>query len=190
MAQLRHPQVLRMLGEVRQHRLLLDELASMATGVRLCDPLVVLGYRPGRLDLGDGVHVREGTILAFGDDAGGFGRIRIGHGTWIGQYNNQRASEGGDIVIGEACLVSQFCTLVGSQHAHAAGSGIAGQGAAAGRKGIVVGNDVWLGAGVVVTPGVTIGDGAVVGANAVVTRSIPAGEIWAGVPARRIGQRE
>ncbi|QQD76687.1 serine acetyltransferase [Curtobacterium sp. YC1] len=35
----------------------------------------------------------------------------------------------------------------------------------------------------------TIGEGAIVGANAVVTKSVPAGEIWAGCPARRIGTR-
>ena len=35
----------------------------------------------------------------------------------------------------------------------------------------------------------TIGRGAVVGANAVVTRSVPPGEVWAGVPAKRVGQR-
>jgi serine O-acetyltransferase len=35
---------------------------------------------------------------------------------------------------------------------------------------------------------VVIGDDVVIGANAVVTRSIPAGQIWAGNPARRVGQ--
>jgi acetyltransferase-like isoleucine patch superfamily enzyme len=33
----------------------------------------------------------------------------------------------------------------------------------------------------------SIGDRAVVGAGAVVTHDVPAREIWAGVPARRIG---
>ena len=49
--------------------------------------------------------------------------------------------------------------------------------------------DVWLGVNVVVLKGVTIGQGAVVGAGAIMTKSIPACEIWAGVPARKVGTR-
>jgi UDP-2-acetamido-3-amino-2,3-dideoxy-glucuronate N-acetyltransferase len=43
-----------------------------------------------------------------------------------------------------------------------------------------------LGAGVTVICGVLIGKGALVGAGSVVTRDIPAGETWAGVPATKI----
>src|ERR1700730_10362756 len=46
---------------------------------------------------------------------------------------------------------------------------------------ISIGDDVWLGANVVVTAGVSIGEGAVVGAGAVVTSDLPAMSIWAGV---------
>lgn len=48
----------------------------------------------------------------------------------------------------------------------------------------VIGNDVWLGANVVVKQGVRIGDGAVIGANAVVTRDIPPYAIAVGIPAK------
>jgi acetyltransferase-like isoleucine patch superfamily enzyme len=187
---LRHAEVVRFLGEERLRRLQLQEMRELAPQLRLSDGLVLVGYLPGRLSLEPGVHVREGTVLAFGDDEDGFGSIRIGKGTWIGQYNNVRASQGGDIRIGADCLISQFCTLVGSQHLHASGESIARQGSDPARRGIVIGDDVWLGAGVVVTPGTAIGDGAVIGANAVLTRSVPPGEIWAGVPARRVGERK
>ncbi|HEU4545942.1 MAG TPA: sugar O-acetyltransferase, partial [Microlunatus sp.] len=40
---------------------------------------------------------------------------------------------------------------------------------------IVIGDNVWLGGGVIVCPGVTIGQDTVVGAGAVVTRDLPAG---------------
>jgi acetyltransferase-like isoleucine patch superfamily enzyme len=41
-----------------------------------------------------------------------------------------------------------------------------------------------------VMPGVTLGEGAVLAAGAVATKDIPAWEIWAGVPARKIGTRQ
>jgi acetyltransferase-like isoleucine patch superfamily enzyme len=52
-----------------------------------------------------------------------------------------------------------------------------------------IGNDVWLGANVVVLRGVTIGDGAIVAANAVVTRDIPPYSLAGGIPARVIRPR-
>ena len=51
---------------------------------------------------------------------------------------------------------------------------------------IAIGDNVWLGGGVIVCPGVTIGENTVVGAGAVVTRDLPAGVVAAGVPARVI----
>ena len=49
---------------------------------------------------------------------------------------------------------------------------------------ITIGDNVWLGGGVIVLPGVTIGADAVVGAGAVVTRDLPAGVVAVGNPAR------
>lgn len=51
---------------------------------------------------------------------------------------------------------------------------------------ITIGDNVWLGGGVIVCPGVRIGDNAVVGAGSVVTRDIPANVLAAGTPARPI----
>ena len=53
----------------------------------------------------------------------------------------------------------------------------------------IVGRDSWIGYGAIVSRGVTIGEGAVVGAGSVVTKDVPAYEIWAGVPARKIRDR-
>ncbi|WP_241038561.1 sugar O-acetyltransferase [Blastococcus litoris] len=49
---------------------------------------------------------------------------------------------------------------------------------------IVIGDNVWLGGGVIVLPGVTIGANTVVGAGAVVTRDLPADVVAVGNPAR------
>lgn len=54
---------------------------------------------------------------------------------------------------------------------------------------ISIGHHCWIGTGAMVLQGVTVGDGAVVAAGAVVTRDIPAGEVWGGVPAQYIRKR-
>lgn len=53
-------------------------------------------------------------------------------------------------------------------------------------KPIVIGDDCWFGANVVVCPGVTIGSGCVIGAGSVVTKDIPDRTFAAGVPAKVI----
>jgi len=59
-----------------------------------------------------------------------------------------------------------------------------------GGQAIVIGDNVWLGGGVIVCPGVTIGENTVVGAGAVVTRDLPANVVAVGNPARVIRQLE
>ena len=53
-----------------------------------------------------------------------------------------------------------------------------------------IGDNVWLGAGAVVTGGVTIGDRSVIGAGSVVTQDIPGGVVAAGTPARVLREIE
>ncbi|MFD3917820.1 sugar O-acetyltransferase [Streptomyces sp. NPDC058595] len=55
---------------------------------------------------------------------------------------------------------------------------------------VTIGDNVWLGAGVIVCPGVTIGENTVVGAGAVVTKDLPAGVLAVGNPARVIRKLE
>ena len=58
------------------------------------------------------------------------------------------------------------------------------------KKKTVIGEYVIIYASVSIRPGVTIGDGAIIGIGAVVTHDVPAWEVWAGNPARKIGRRE
>lgn len=51
---------------------------------------------------------------------------------------------------------------------------------------ITLGDNVWLGGGVIVCPGVSIGENSVIGAGSVVTRDIPANVVAVGNPARVI----
>ena len=58
---------------------------------------------------------------------------------------------------------------------------------------VTIGDNVWFGANVTVTPGVTIGSNSIIGAGSVVTRDIPANSIAVGNPAhviREIPERD
>lgn len=54
---------------------------------------------------------------------------------------------------------------------------------------VVIGNDVWIGANVVILDGVKISDGAIVGANSIVTKDVLPYEIVGGVPAKHLKYR-
>ena len=57
-------------------------------------------------------------------------------------------------------------------------------------KEVVVGSDVWIGAGSIIKPGVIIGDGAIIAAGTVLSKSIPPFALVAGNPGRVIGWRK
>jgi len=55
---------------------------------------------------------------------------------------------------------------------------------------VVIGNDVWIGARVIILPGVTIGSGSIVAAGSVVTKNVPEYSVVAGNPAQLIRERK
>lgn len=91
------------------------------------------------------------------------------------------------IQVGEGTRVAHGASLVAFDHGMARDRSIRDQPVRS--LGIRLGRDVWVGDGARVTDGVHIQDGAVVAMGAVVTRSVAAGVVVAGVPARRIGER-
>jgi acetyltransferase-like isoleucine patch superfamily enzyme len=139
-------------------------------------------------------------------DAGG-GSVAIGRKTTVASFAMILA-HGGHIEIGEFCSVNPFCVLYGhgglkiGNYVRIAthtviipanhvfddpDSPITSQGLT--KLGVIIGDDVWIGAGVRILDGVTIGNGAVVGAGSVVTRDVAARSVVVGVPARKIGER-
>lgn len=147
------------------------------------------GTISNNLLLGDRVRLARGTIIALSETAADEPQLAIGSRTYIGEYCNLRAAAGTSIKIGEGCLISQFCSVIADNHATPRGEPIAASGIDARRRGVVIGDDVWLGVGTSVLAGVRIGSGAVLGANSVVNREVPENEVWAGCPAAKIGER-
>ncbi|WP_349814156.1 sugar O-acetyltransferase [Trueperella bernardiae] len=86
-----------------------------------------------------------------------------------------------DIVIGKNCQIATRVQFITAEHPLEPTP--RREGWESGRP-ITIGDNVWLGAGVIVLPGVTIGDSTVVGAGAVVTKDLPANVIAVGTPAR------
>jgi acetyltransferase-like isoleucine patch superfamily enzyme len=112
-------------------------------------------------------------------------KIAIGDGTYLNRYTMLDAHE--QITIGRNCMIGPYCYITDANHGRAPGVPVKEQKMEA--RAVVIEDDVWLGAGVVVLPGVRLGRGCVIGAGAVVTHDVPAEAVFAGVPARAIGSR-
>jgi maltose O-acetyltransferase len=114
--------------------------------------------------------------------------LRIGNRAQLGQ--NARIDQ--DVTLGDDVVMGPDVIIMTAAHAFDDPTVTVRLQGSLPRQPVIVGNDVWLGARVVILPGVSIGDGAVVGANAVVTKDIPPLAIAAGNPARVVrfrGQR-
>ncbi len=137
--------------------------------------------KQGRIILGDHTLVSNGvTLHAYG------GEITLGRNNYIGPYSLIYGH--GGVTVGNDCLIAAHCQILSANHTvPPLGTIIRSQPDIP--LPTQIGNDVWLGAGVVVLGGVTIGDGCVVGAGAVVTKDLPSGSIAVGVPAKITGQR-
>jgi acetyltransferase-like isoleucine patch superfamily enzyme len=118
----------------------------------------------------------RGSVLRIGND------VKLNTGVLI------VADCGGTVTIGNDVLIAPYVVIRAANHRFDdANVPIRLQGHNPGT--IAVGDDVWLGAGVVLLPGSRVGNGSIVGAGSVVTDEIPPFSIAVGAPARVIGRR-
>jgi acetyltransferase-like isoleucine patch superfamily enzyme len=134
------------------------------------------------ITLGDGVIVSRNCVLQ-----GKTGPVSIGDRADIGC--NCIFSSISGIEIGPSTLIAGHCYIGGGMYrSDRVDIPMMDQGNYS--KGpVILGEDVWLGAGVIVLDGVRIGRGSIIGAGAVITRDIPEYSIAVGVPARVVGTR-
>jgi acetyltransferase-like isoleucine patch superfamily enzyme len=156
--------------------------------------IAALADRPGydlhpRAHLADGAHV-VASRLAIGEYstvAAGCvlrGEVSIGAHCSL----NAGASTIGRVTIGNLVRIATYAVLVGENHGtEDLDRPIAVQPMTS--RGVVIGDDVWIGANATVVDGVTVGDHSVVAAGAVVTRDVPPWSVVGGVPARVLRDR-
>lgn len=117
----------------------------------------------------------KGPSIVFGDN------VFIGFGC---EFNIRKK-----IIIGNNCLIASGCHFIDHNHnTYTFDSPLVSSPDI--EKTIILKESVWIGANVTILMGVEIGDYAIVGAGSVVTKSIQKNEIWAGVPAKKIGERQ
>ncbi|GGS89016.1 maltose O-acetyltransferase [Streptomyces griseoviridis] len=123
--------------------------------------------------LGEEAHVRPPLYVDYGSN------ITIGARTFV-NYNLTALDVAG-VTIGADCQIGPNVQLLTPTHPLEPGPRRDKLEAA---RPVTIGDNVWLGGGVIVLPGVTIGDDSVVGAGSVVTKDVPAGVVAVGNPAR------
>ena len=138
----------------------------------------------GGICIGDNVQISRNTLLR---SKGGF--IQIGNNTSVSSFCHI-SSVATRVKIGKNVLIASYCYIIGG-----GGYGfdrldvpIKDQGKFG--KGIVIEDNVWLGAGVYVIDGNNIGTGSIIGAGSVVTKNIPKYSVATGVPAKVIKKRK
>lgn len=163
-----------------------------ASGVRLgkrvyLDQGVYLHALPNGITIGDNTFLMHHTMLHVFNFRGlPQAGITIGNNCFFGEYNVIRGQ--GGVHIGNDVYTGPMVQMVAVNHVYQDSQRpIREQGITA--QGIVVEDDVWIGANVTVVDGVTIGKGSIIGAGSVVTRDIPPYSIAIGTPAKRVKDR-
>lgn len=138
----------------------------------------------GHVECGDFCRFRDFIILRTRNQ----GRIIIGKHVILSYYvyieSCDRVQIGNNVGIAEGCVIRDTNHVIWGTKEHFLLTPHI-------TKPIIIGDNVFLGSRCYIHPGVEIGEGAVIGVNSVVTEDTKIGayEVWAGVPARRIGHR-
>ncbi|MCX7381716.1 MAG: DapH/DapD/GlmU-related protein [Alphaproteobacteria bacterium] len=159
------------------------EIAPTARVSPLAD--IEASVRGTRIRIGDAVVIDAFVKIK---PAGGHGDVVVGAGSVIN--SGCVLYTGNGIRIGANVLIAANCTIAPTDHEFADPSRpIRDQGFRPSRGGIVIGDDVWIGANCVVLDGARIGTGVVIGAASLVRGEIPPFSIARGTPAIVVGRR-
>jgi acetyltransferase-like isoleucine patch superfamily enzyme/membrane-bound metal-dependent hydrolase YbcI (DUF457 family) len=154
---------------------------SLGDNVTIDDDVVLDAKGDGNrgIDIGNGVYIGRRTIVYCKN-----GNIRLGDKVNIS--SNCQIFSGNDLEIGAGTVVAAFAYLLsgGQYDVSAKAAPFAEQTGMEVRGPTIIGENNWLGAGVVVVDGVRTGPHVVVGAGAVLTSDLPDDSLAVGVPAK------
>jgi lipopolysaccharide O-acetyltransferase len=143
---------------------------------------------------GDRISIGKGFTSGVGLRMDVFGkspcaRITIGIGVEVGDYVHIAAID--RVTIGSNCLLASKVFITDHDHGVYSGSGQSFNCQKQNEKclnsrPVCIGNNVWIGEGVVILKGVSVGENSIIGAASVVVKNVPANVIVSGSPARII----
>ncbi len=137
----------------------------------------------GDFSIGDGTLFARDVIAVIKQN-----HLHIGKAGSIGSQTTLSAVSG--IRIGDHAIIAGHCYIGGGLYRTDPDAGPMVLQGLETRGPIVIGNDVWIGAGARILDGARIGDGAIIAAGAVVIGEVPPFEVHGGVPARKISSRK
>ncbi len=149
---------------------------------------VINGLSSEGVRFGDRVHVREYTWIQATSQMQDPGKgLEIGENTYIGP--SCYIGAGGGISIGKNVLMGACVHLLAENHQFEnPAKNIREQGVS--RKGIRIGDDVWIGNQSIILDGIQVGNGSVIAAGSVVTHDVAPFTVVAGNPARVLRERK
>ena len=184
----------------------LGKNCSIGTGVIIGHPL--RGKEEGELQttIGDNAVLRPYTVIYAGAKIGN--NLETGHGVFI----RENVVIGNNVSIGTYTVIEHEVVIEDNVRIHSKAfipeRSVLKKGCWIGPNvtltnakfptskltknklaGVVVEENAIIGANATILPGITIGKGAIIGAGSVVTKNVPANEVWAGNPAKKIKHR-
>lgn len=171
----------------RHTRIICPQYIEAGAGVSIQNNVEINALSKEGVHIGDNCSIGERTVIRTSGSL-----TEIGKGFWLGDYstfaNDCFVGAAGGVKIGNYVAIGQSVRFHSENHEFSdPNKMICQQGT--NHKGIIVGNDCWIGAGTVFLDGSGIGNGCVVGSNAVVTKKFPDKVVIAGVPAKIIRKR-
>lgn len=140
---------------------------------------------PHQVSIGENCIVEHGTYFKYDGIWSKGPSIIIGDDAFIGAGCEFNIS--GSIQIGKRAMIASGCKFIDHDHGTSLKMSMNDQRPVI--KQILIAEEAWLGANVVVLKGVQIGKGAVIGAGSLVLKNVGENEIWGGIPARLISKR-